>query len=248
MFGGETERDMLADTWEWNGQGWKPVGAAAAAPDTVLVGRLRRQITVPRVDTLVMLRPSGDTVVRGPMEITRIEAASHQGQPSYLVSSCNVSPSGVAGTYDSTMLANPSLGAIWHHSRSRQTMLLSFDAPAVTGMISVGDSLVERIDLTVPTAPYYFGAIAVVLGALPLEAGYRAVLPVQEGKRSRYATVVVMGKDSIATMSGHSIETWRIDVSLGGNPQTYWIGTRAGEVVRRELRISPTITIRYLKP
>jgi hypothetical protein len=201
---------------------------------------------IPRVDTLRMTIRRGDSVSMGPMEITRIQAASHTRHPAYLITTVNLDPNtGAVLARDSTMLDAANLGAIWHHSHSRMELLLSFDDTSVTGSTRMDGGSPGTVSMAVTVRPFYYGTIGYVLANLAVAPGFGAVLPVQEGTARRLATVEVTGLETLSSRT-ELVRCWRIQVRLaGGTPQTYWLAVDDRRVISRSFMVSPTTEIRY---
>jgi hypothetical protein len=99
------------------------------------------------------------------------------------------------------------------------------------GEVLMGDG--HRPVVTHPlSAPVFLGAaMDLLLGALPLEAGYTAALPVWEGTAAVVARVRVAGVEPLAMPAG-TRSAWRIEVRESDHAGTYWLDQESRTLLR----------------
>lgn len=99
------------------------------------------------------------------------------------------------------------------------------------GEVRTGDG--HRPVMTHPLpAPVFLGAaMDLLLGALPLEAGYAAALPVWEGGAVAVAQVHVAGLEPLALAAG-TRSAWRVEVRQSDHDGTYWLDQESRTLLR----------------
>lgn len=99
------------------------------------------------------------------------------------------------------------------------------------GEVRTGDG--HRPVVTHPlAAPVFLGAaMDLLLGALPLEAGYAAALPVWEESEAAVARVHVAGLEPLEMPAG-TRSAWRIEVRETGSAGTYWLDQESRTLLR----------------
>lgn len=81
----------------------------------------------------------------------------------------------------------------------------------------------EKVDVRLEGPVFLAGSMDLVLGALPLAAGYTADLALFEpGEGPVTARVEVAGEEEVAA-GGRTMRAWRVDVRGSGAAGTYWM-------------------------
>jgi hypothetical protein len=99
---------------------------------------------------------------------------------------------------------------------------LDFAAGRVRGWIDFEDGR-QKVDVRLAEPAFLAGSMDLVLGALPLEAGYEAELALYEpGVGRQTGRVSVTGPEEVRTAGG-PLRAWRVEVRGAGSAGTYWL-------------------------
>ena len=148
-----------------------------------------------------MRRATGDTAER---QVSRVTRGMHPAAPRVLLTTKWTPP---FDTDDSLFVEPGSFAPVDERLMVRGVLRrFHYDGAHITGSIARPDSATRAFDRTFPEAPFAFNEVEVLVGSVPLRAGYSAVLPLfsEIDEAIEHDTVTVIGPGPAAPA------TWRV--------------------------------------
>ncbi len=151
---------------------------------------------------------------------------------------------------DSIMTGAADLVPHWGASHQpSKVMHLRFGGARVRGDVTPTGRATQRIDQTMHVAPFNSSDVSLVLGALPLSPGYRALLATYEYESGglRLDTVTVIGRERI-TVQARTHDAWVVRLSRGGSSaMTDWLDGDSHALVKEEYSTGSAWTMRIVR-
>jgi hypothetical protein len=128
-----------------------------------------------------------------------------------------------------------------------RAVALDFDSAGVHGTITEGERS-GRVDVRLPTAVWYDNAMDLLLGALPLAAGYTATLPVYDDTTGRvlWRDIRVTGREQVPGPSG-AVAAWRVETTKGDKGSTYWMDPATGQMLVWSMKLNNGADLRIVR-
>jgi hypothetical protein len=128
------------------------------------------------------------------------------------------------------------------------TLSVRYRGTAIAGEKRLASGRVIPIKAEVASPVFDAHSVEMVLRVLPLADGYVAELPVFHGGRGTHMLVVARAfvLDTV-TVSGHSVEAWKVRTDWDGVTQYYWIGVESGELLRQWSELSEGVQLEFVR-
>jgi hypothetical protein len=142
---------------------------------------------------------------------------------------------GARTVLDTAVSHRNSLAPIWHSSVTPMgTMRLQFSGTRITGeRNATNGSAPMAISHTVAVPAFDSNNQELVLGALPLRAGYTARLPMYIFERAGIAWCDLTVRAGDSVFAGEPV--WLVDVSYADAKGTYWVAKQTGLTLQYEM-------------
>lgn len=154
-------------------------------------------------------------------------------------------------TVDSSWVDNRTLQPLRLQSNNAaRAITLDFSARRLRGRTVPDSGAATQVDQQLPVQPFEWNVLGLVIGALPLRAGYCAQLPVYSDRFTtvKWYTVKVVGDTTIPRKTRAPEAVWEV-VAKGETPAPmarYWV-SRHHRMVSRVLVSEPGISIMYAR-
>lgn len=207
--------------------------------DTVYVGSVHLRQTYLHNDSsesIVVVPDSGaSNGQRVVGRLSKIQRIVDDGAPALFRVSHFSSPT--SDVTDSIMTDVAGLAPQWETShQTSKLMHLRFSGRRVTGDVTPTGKATELVDHMMAVPPFNSSDLTILIGALPIDSGYSALLATYEYEVGglRVDTLRVMGRDQL-TFGGASRDAWVVRVSRGGSSwMTAWVDAESNRVVKEE--------------
>lgn len=174
--------------------------------------------------------PGGQRVVAHAWTMQRV--VQDHGAPALFRVSHFKSPN--AEVTDSDMTRGSGLVPVWEVShQTSKVMRLTFDGRRVTGEVAPVGKAKETINQAMAVPPFNSSDLELLVGALPLAPGYRALVATYEYESNglRLDTLAVTGRDK---------GSWIVRISRGDSGSfTMWVDATSKHVAKMEMASSP---------
>ncbi|HEX6369131.1 MAG TPA: hypothetical protein VF006_09365 [Longimicrobium sp.] len=108
-------------------------------------------------------------------------------------------------------------------------------SPGAVRQVDDGDWGTDTVEIPLPEPVFLSGTTDLLLGALPLAAGYSAQLAVYDADDGIGTLGVrVEAAEDVALPDGGHVPAWRVRVRDGGVPATYWMDRESHTLVQFE--------------
>jgi hypothetical protein len=153
----------------------------------------------------------------------------------------------VPATIDTFALVAATLAPVWQRTYETRTVALDYDSAGVHGTITEGGRS-GRVEVRLPTRVWYDNGMDLLLGALPLAAGYEASLPVYDDATGRVAwrDIRVSGQEQVPGQSG-AVSAWRVETSKAGKESTYWMDPATGQMLVWSMKLPNGADLRIVR-
>lgn len=214
----------------------------AQAPRIVRAGdrallAARMPLTTDTIDAFVVsngVREPGSTTIRS---ITRQQEGT---EPVYEIRTVNWTPQG--DTTVATMRVRvKDLALVFHRvTAAHDSAAVTASSTHLTGWVVLPNTPISLLDRTLPQPVFGVeGQVPWLLPLLPLEAGYRALVPHFSpwAGEERWDTVTVVGAERVV-LGGRAIDCWKVDTGHLGPPgyRMYrWIDRKSRRVTQSAL-------------
>jgi hypothetical protein len=216
-----------------------PTAALAQQPERIRPGaQLDTTFVGSRIDSLAILATHGGQSMRVGMAVTEIRADTPRDDRHVIYVQRLLIDNQPPVVADSLIAHWGSLLPIRAHTRGDDPRNFYFAAEGVL-IMSLGDDDPDReVDMG---APVFYRAFDLLLRALPLRPGYRAVLPaLSQEDDAGELHVSVTGEDSARTLDGGACPALVVEVREGSFRGTFRLSTADRSVIRFD---SPQATL-----
>jgi hypothetical protein len=136
-------------------------------------------------------------------------------------------------------------------SNSARVVSLSFEGDRVRGGTTPSTGAPTSLDQRLSARPFEWNMFGLALSALPLEAGYRATMPVYMDRFGRvvWYAVEVVRDTNIVRANGHRAPMWEVLATADSVAPSarFWVSQRH-RFVDQVLVWEPNISIMYARP
>ena len=227
-------------------------GGPVTAHDTVQAGDA--VVDAARLKPFALLREltltRGDTVKPFGRQSEELTSDTLDGRPVLLDVLTFETPN--ATTVDSSWIDARTLRPLrMRSSNAARVVSLEFEGQRVRGGITPSSGAPTPLDQHLGVRPFEWNMFGLALSALPLEAGYRATMPVYMDRFGRvvWYAVEVVRDTSIVRANGHRAPMWEV-VAIGDSvapSARFWVSQRH-RFVDQVLVWEPGVSIMYARP
>jgi hypothetical protein len=223
----------------------------ASHPDTVRAGDAI--VAANRLHPFTLVRhltlTKGDSVRPFGRQTEALTRTTLDGKPVLLDVLVFDTPNGK--TIDSSWVDGRTLRPLRSRSHNASRVVrLDFEAGRVRGETTPTTGPATQTDERLPVQPFEWNVFALAVAALPLQPGYRAVVPVYSDRSSRVAwyAVEVLGDTVVARSGGARVPAWEVLAKADSTVPTarFWIAQQE-RVVDRVLVSEPGVSILYAR-
>lgn len=184
----------------------------------------------PGLDSAAILMARGGDTMRVGLAVMETRIDSTSGERRIVeVHRMSLGP-GAPATADSSHLRWQTLLPISSHTRGDSPYDYHF-GPSGVRVVTIRDGRAREVALDAPV--FYEGSVVLLLRALPLRVGYRAVLPVlTPGGAPGEMHVTVTGEEDVRTLDGGTCACLVVEVRTGRNVGTHRLATATRALVR----------------
>ena len=228
-----------------------PAGTSAArdtvqAGDAIVDAARLRPFSLERELTLTR----GDTVKPFGRQSEQLTTDTLDGRPVLLDVLTFDTPNAL--TVDSSWVDARTLRPIrMRSSNSARVVSLSFEGDRVRGGTTPSTGAPTPLDQQLGARPFEWNMFGLALSALPLEAGYRATMPVYMDRFGRvvWYAVEVVRDTHIVRANGHRAPMWEVLATADSVAPSarFWVSQRH-RFVDQVLVWEPNISIMYARP
>jgi hypothetical protein len=138
----------------------------------------------------------------------------------------------------------------YRHSDVTQAWKLSvrYRGTEITGEKRMASGKIIPIRTEVESAVFDAHSVEMVLRVLPWADDYVAELPVfHPGRGTRMLVIARAFTFDTATVSGHSVDAWKVRTDWDGVTQYYWIGAESRDLLRQSSELSEGIQLEFVR-
>jgi hypothetical protein len=215
------------------------------AGDAAISSKHLQSFTVVR--NLLLTR--GDSVAPFGTQTETLTSSRLNGRPTLLDVLIFNTPRGE--TVDSSWIDSRTLQPVrFKSNNASREIILNFEAQRVHGHTTPSAGAPTEIDKQLGVRPFEWNILGLAIGALPLNTGYCAAVPVYSDRFGRvtWYTVEVVGDTTVPRKARAAERVWEV-VARGETPAPdarYWV-SRRHRVVSRVLVSEPGISIMYAR-